>query len=877
MTNEEHKIRVIKDCYEDLTFLFKILSPKTFYLESPDFHYELDEVLLDNSKRQVLREAPRGTSKTTKIISKIIHHGVFEKCDKLVVIQSKTRSESLNRLTTIKNTFEYSQVFRDLFDIEGMCTSANAEVWREDKIIVKIRNPFDNQIYRLTIKAIGTGQQVRGALEDSTRITLYCHAKGSLVWEDGRLVPIENTSWIHLPERIDKTKQIKVYGNPIEEIVTYEHRVWAREKLRWYDKKRNMHYKLSGPKWVEAKDLRNTDFWIGEPIDYLDSEIQPIEIWKNKLAFGLGYYRTEIPEYFKDKEFWWAYGLWLGDGHRTKTMVAWSCADKYPEIKERLYNFIKKYGSPQRVQKIGCEQILWCNTKLSEWLQKQREGNSTKIPPVWVRQLPVEYLRLIIRGLIDSDGWINKSKERPCVKITSINLEGLLIIQKILAKLNIPSWVRAGSKERIEKFPNGYTGISKPKFDIYFRNNVEQLGIIIRSSVRYNLNSVFIEDGYLWKQVKQIKEGKETIIHPVTTPDHTYLSPMGKNHNCLDDPDDENSCATKEQMDKNFDRFLGGIAGLDMRNGRAIVIGTPIREGCIVSRLRGASGWDTKVYPAYTEEDGQIKLLWSAMYSYEWLMNKKTEMKDVGKISKFYSEYMCEIVGEEDQLFKPEYWEGRRFTGHVEIENGETYLVINKKNGLETKEEIPIYTYLGVDPASSTKQSADYFIVFPVGMDSKRNIYCLPYFRGRVTPLEGAEKIINKIKEIKPKRGGIETTGYQEMLRQYVKERMMEEDVYCPGFEQTEGYKPKTEKSMRLEQLQPLFAQKKVWIMEEGMQAFIDELLMYPRGKNDDLLDGFYYATRRMYPPDHQIKEAVDPNIFFLPGKREEKLSYMGA
>lgn len=493
MTNEEHKIRVIKECYEDLTLLFKILSPKTFYLGSPDFHYEMDEVLLDSTKKQVMREAPRGTSKTTKVISKSIHHGVYDIGDKLVVIQSKTRSESLNRLTTIKNIFEYSQVYRDLYDPEGLCTASNAEVWREDKIIVKIRNPFDNQVYRVTIKAIGTGQQVRGALEDSTRITLYL----------------------------------------------------------------------------------------------------------------------------------------------------------------------------------------------------------------------------------------------------------------------------------------------------------------------------------------------------------------------LDDPDDENSCATKEQMDKNFDRFLGGIAGLDMRNGRVVVIGTPIREGCIVSRLRNASGWDTKVYPAYWEQDGKIKLLWEEMYSYEWLMAKKNELKELGKLSKFYSEYMCEIVGEEDQLFKPEYWDDRRFSGHLEVNGEDTILVITSRNGVEAEERVVINTYLGVDPASSTKQTADYFVVFPVGIDTNKNIYCLPYFRGRVTPLEGAEKIIDKIKEVKPKRGGIETTGYQEMLRQYVKERMMEDDVYCPGFEQTDGFKPKTEKSMRLEQMQPLFAQKKVWIMEEGMQALVDELLMYPRGKNDDLLDGLYYATRRMYPPDH--------------------------
>lgn len=343
----------------------------------------------------------------------------------------------------------------------------------------------------------------------------------------------------------------------------------------------------------------------------------------------------------------------------------------------------------------------------------------------------------------------------------------------------------------------------------------------------------------------------------------------------LDDPDDEMSCVTKERMDNNFDAFLGGVAGLDMRNGRVVVIGTPIRQGCIVEKLRDAPGWTTKKYKAVDEDLNEV--LWGEMYSLDWLKTKKEELKAIGKLAKFYSEYMCEIVGEEDQLFKPEYWEDRRYSGHIEIEKDDVYLLISRRNGVELKEpeKILIHTYLGIDPASSTKQSADYFVIFPLGMDSKKDIYCLPYFRGRVTPMEGAEKIINKIKEVKPQRAGIETTGYQEMLRQYVKERMNEENIYCSGLEQTEGFKPKTEKSLRLEQLQPLFAQKKVWIMEEGMQAFIDELMMYPRGKNDDLLDGIYFGSRKMYPPEYEVKVNTNLSDRDFWGKNSRQLTWM--
>lgn len=493
------KQQVLEYCFEDLTYLGKVISPQTFYLDSPKFHTEIDEVLLDNSKIQVVREAPRGTAKSTKIIAKIVHHGVFDTGDKLVIIQSKTRPEAINRLTKIKNIFEYSNTFIDLFGYYG---EQKAEVWREDKITVRIKNPFTGEESRLTIKAVGTGQQVRGALESDTRITLYI----------------------------------------------------------------------------------------------------------------------------------------------------------------------------------------------------------------------------------------------------------------------------------------------------------------------------------------------------------------------LDDPDDEDNCLTKEQMDKNFDKFLGGVAGLDRRNGRVIVIGTPIREGCIVERLRNAPGWDTKVYQAYwTNSDGKIELLWEEMYNLEWLNNKKRELEALGKRSKFYSEYMCEIMGDEDRLLKG--W--KYYDGDLEINDDGSYLIVTKrhKENLPTPEKIAVNIFMGIDPASSTKQTADFSITFGIAYDSDKNIYVLPYFRKRTTPTAHADQIIEMIKSWNPMKAHVETVGYQEMMRQYLRQRLSDEGLYVSGLETK--FNPKTEKSARLDTLQPFFATGKIWIME-NMTELEDELNMYPRGKHDDLLDGLYYATRKLIPPAHEVQE---PNLILFKRK----------
>lgn len=341
----------------------------------------------------------------------------------------------------------------------------------------------------------------------------------------------------------------------------------------------------------------------------------------------------------------------------------------------------------------------------------------------------------------------------------------------------------------------------------------------------------------------------------------------------LDDPEDENNTKTSEAMDSNLTWLLQSAEpALDARKGRIIIIGTPLHQNCIVMRLENSNKYITLHYKYLHEENGIKCSLWDEMFTVSQLEQMKREAEEMGKLSSFYKERQCEVIGDEDQLFKPEYIQ--RWDGHLEVKKDgntwEHYLHITEENGIILKEEkiIPVNTYLGVDPASSTRQTADFSVVFPVAYDKDENIYCLPYWRKRATPMDVAEAILQKIKEVRPQRGGIETTGYQEMLRQYVRDGMTKRGLFVSGFEQTDGYKPRTEKSARLERLEPIFRRGKVWL-KKGMQTFEDELLMFPRGRHDDILDSFDYATKKMYAPVHTT---VKPEKKFF--RRQETKSW---
>jgi len=317
----------------------------------------------------------------------------------------------------------------------------------------------------------------------------------------------------------------------------------------------------------------------------------------------------------------------------------------------------------------------------------------------------------------------------------------------------------------------------------------------------------------------------------------------------LDDPEDENNTKTAESMEWNLRWLLQSVEpSLDAQKGRLLVIGTPQHERCLVETLKDMTDWRSLTYKAIINDDEE-KVLWPEQMSYQQLISKKKSLADVNRTSVFYREYQCEIIGDEDQLFKEDYlqyWDG----DFESLSEGSGIL----KMTYPEEKEIYVHTFCGVDPASSTKQTADFSVILTIGIDEDDNRYILPYYRKHAKPVDVGEAIIDNWKKYKPARTRIETVGYQEMLRDYVRRKCEELNIWISGMEIKNN--PRTRKSARLESMQPHFYQKRVYLKKD-MENLQGELLMYPRGKHDDLLDGLYYAMKGAYKPiSSQIQQA---------------------
>jgi phage terminase large subunit-like protein len=331
----------------------------------------------------------------------------------------------------------------------------------------------------------------------------------------------------------------------------------------------------------------------------------------------------------------------------------------------------------------------------------------------------------------------------------------------------------------------------------------------------------------------------------------------------LDDPEDINNTKTAEAMKYNMDWLLQMLLpGLDAKRGRVVVIGTPQHQNCIIEVLSGMYGWKTCRYQALpdfvmTDSELQRKLLsgevastpemslWHDLHPAKKLLEEKKSLESINRVSTFYREYQCQITGDEDQLFKESYIKYYEATFELDSDHN-AFLHLTNLDGVECDEVRPINVFMGIDPASSTRQTADYSTIVPVGIDANHNRFVLPYFRKHVTPLALGDAVIEFYDRYLPQKTRIESVGYQEMLREYVRSKR-----YIPGTEIKEI--PRGSKSSRLETMEPMFAQGKVFI-QRGMTALVDEMLMYPRGKHDDLLDGIYYATKGNYVPQHAAK-----------------------
>lgn len=332
----------------------------------------------------------------------------------------------------------------------------------------------------------------------------------------------------------------------------------------------------------------------------------------------------------------------------------------------------------------------------------------------------------------------------------------------------------------------------------------------------------------------------------------------------MDDVQDIHNTKTVDAMRGHLRWLLGEVLPALEDEGKAINIATPKHELTLVRQLKEAYGWVTLGaregggYDSIVNDEKKLSL-WPEKISYAELKEIEKSATSMNELRLFYSEYRCQLVGSEEQLFRPEYF--RYYRGNLTYDSfGNQFLKIthlwresdNKEFSedpgrfeLPEPEMRPVATFTGCDPASSQREGASYATIVTIAVDAELNMFVLPYFRKRVSPSALYKELQKRYVEYKPSWTTIEANGYQVSLAEQL--RNSEAGMFMAGLRQK--HITRDSKDTRHERMEPFFYQGRVFFTE-GMNDLKTDLLLYPRGKRDTL-DGLEFATTRFHGPSH--------------------------
>lgn len=875
--------KIKDDIREDLVLFGKVVAPNLFPIPSPEFHYELSDLLLDDKKKYLNIVAPRGSAKCLSGETDIyLNDGARKKIrdvqvgDVILSLNEDLKFES----DVIVNKWETEE--KPLFKIKTrshkeLNASADHKVLTFDgwKKVSELKKGD----YIASPRRLPEPESIKERADEEVKFLGYLIAEGGT--SDG------SVRFTNFDEPIieDFHKCVDSLGYKIRQIVSSgelsrgQYRVsggvldWTRENKLQGCKATNKlipQWVFNLPteqKWLFIAALWDTDGWFTKSAagitlanKELVTQIQHL-LW----TMGVNSYILERPNDFSGA---WALMIMqdclpnfientplIVKSDKAKKILGkrrYSLIDVYPNKIKKLYKNVEREFRDNKVTRLDNRYEI-TRAKLQKMI---------KYKPVkeWVRYENADVFWDRIES-IEYAG-LDTAYDVQVLKNENLLTNGLVTHNStVVGVVKVLHHLMFGKGKKVVVLVSRTQGhainlLQTIKDILDYSSSFRQLFGYwgVHSAKQWTSTQIMLKDGssIICKGMGQMIRG---------------LNIGGQRPDLfvLDDPEDENNTKTPESMELNLRWLLQSAEPtLDDHKGRLIVIGTPLHQRCLVETLAGFKKYETRRYKYINvDEDGNEYSLWEEKLSVPALKEMKKQLEELGKVSVFYKERQCEVIGDEDQLFKPEYL--RYWDGSLEVIDGETCLNITHLHKVTLREPIkkPVNVFMGIDPASSTNERADFSVIMTIAYDKDRNIYVLPYFRKRVTPTELANEIVKRAIHNKVKKAGIETTGYQEMLRETVRNTMREKGYYITGLERDEGFKPRTEKNKRLEGLHPFFYNKKVYL-QPSMRELEDELLMYPRLKNDDLLDGLYYATRRMYEPDHQIVEKKDDLKHYL-------------
>jgi len=280
---------------------------------------------------------------------------------------------------------------------------------------------------------------------------------------------------------------------------------------------------------------------------------------------------------------------------------------------------------------------------------------------------------------------------------------------------------------------------------------------------------------------------------------------------------------TSEQIEKTIDWDRFSISLFDIpQTGREDYIGTRYHDRDLYGHLL-ENRREIKPYIRQAIEDG--KPVFPERYGLD-------ELKNIRERQGYYifsCQYQNDAIPQEDARFK--------------------------KDWIEYYEVLPdnLRYVMAVDPAISDRPGADYSGIVVVGTDYLRppTMYIAYTLRARMLPNELIDKIFELYDLYHPIYVGLETVSFQKMLKFALQDEMKKREKYIPIKELKPG--ARVSKEFRIMALQPRFEARMVKI-KRTMTELEDELLRFPRGRHDDLIDALAYCLEMISPAQEPSK-----------------------
>ena len=302
----------------------------------------------------------------------------------------------------------------------------------------------------------------------------------------------------------------------------------------------------------------------------------------------------------------------------------------------------------------------------------------------------------------------------------------------------------------------------------------------------------------------------------------------------IDDPQDEEDSRSETVTVNDWEWFLSDVYFLG-QSTRIFMIGNNLGERCIIEQVIKFSEQLNFTARRIPILDSNGKSAWPSKWALSDIEKERENAEVMGTIDIWYRNKMCQCISPDSQKFKREYFKYYDIVPDLDTLN--------------------IYTT--VDLAISQKVNADYSAVVTVGVNSAGHWFVLDVDFGRYDPSVTIDVIFATVQKWHPLVVGIESVAYQAALEHFLSKEMPRRGTFF----RTIPLKAEKKKEIRIDNIQPRFAVGTVWFKSGArwLDKIEGELLAYPHGAHDDVIDALAYMEQIAVAP-YEYKGGVNEN-----------------